>query len=55
MTSQREKKLFFSNYMGGGHGPFWLGGGYAHVWPVKAELFYQRLSQFKLRLLLLKF
>ena len=25
-----EKKFVFSNY-GGGHGPFWPGGGYAHV------------------------
>ena len=25
-----EKKLFFPNYRGG-HGPFWPGGGYAHV------------------------
>ena len=26
-----EKKFVFSNYGGGGHGPFWPGGGYAHV------------------------
>ena len=32
MATQYIKKFFSTNYRGGGgHGPFWPGGGYAHA------------------------